>query len=73
VRCSGEWLPLGLALYDTTGLVLTVDALPAEDAETVKEWPEPVAKAVILVSDDVDAFKSVAHLLWRTMLPPPMG
>lgn len=64
VKCSGEWLPLGLAVDDTTGLVLTVDALPAEDAETVKEWLEPVAKAVdarLLVSDDADAFKSVAN------------
>jgi transposase-like protein len=64
VKCSGEWLPLGLAVDDTTGLVLTVDALPAEDADTVKQWLEPVAKAVdarLLVSDDADAFKSVAN------------
>jgi transposase-like protein len=64
VKCSGEWLSLGLAVDDTTGLVLTVDALPAEDAETVKEWLEPVAKAVdarLLVSDDADAFKGVAN------------
>jgi len=64
VKCRGEWLPLGLAVDDTTGLVLSVDALPAEDAETVKEWLEPVAKAVdarLLVSDDADAFKSVAN------------
>jgi transposase-like protein len=64
VKCSGEWLPLGLAVDDTTGLVLTVDALPAEDAETLKEWLDPVAKAVdarLLVSDDADAFKSVAN------------
>jgi hypothetical protein len=64
VKCSGEWLPLGLTVDDTTSLVLTVDALPAEDAETVKEWLDPVAKAVdahLLVSDDADAFKSVAN------------
>lgn len=64
VKCSGQWLPLGLTVDDTSGLVLTVDALPAEDAETVKEWLEPVAKAVnahLLVSDDADAFKSVAN------------
>jgi len=69
VKCHGEWLPLGLAVDDTTGLVLTVDALPAEDAETVKEWLEPVAKAVnarLLVSDDADAFKSVANDLGLT-------
>ena len=64
VKCSGEWLHLGLAVDDTTGLVLTVDELSAEDAETLKEWIEPIAKAVdaeILVSDDADAFKTVAN------------
>lgn len=63
VKCNGEWLPLGLAVDDTTGLVLTVDALSAEDADTLKEWLGPVAEAVeaeLLVSDDADAFKSVA-------------
>ena len=64
VKCHGEWLPLGLAVDDTTGLVLTVDALSAEDADTLKEWLDPVAEAVeaeLLVSDDADAFKSVAE------------
>jgi hypothetical protein len=64
VRCNGEWLPLGLAVDDTTGLVLTVDALSAEDAETLKAWLDPVADAVgarLLVSDDADAFKTVAN------------
>jgi transposase-like protein len=62
VKCNGEWLPLGLTVDDTTGLVLTVDELLAEDAETLKEWIEPIAKAVdakILVSDDADSFKTV--------------
>jgi hypothetical protein len=52
-----------LAVDDTTGLVLTVDELSAEDAETLKEWLEPIVKAVdaeLLVSDDADAFKTVA-------------
>jgi transposase-like protein len=64
VRCNGEWLPLGLAVDDTTGLVLTVDALSAEDAESLKAWLDPVADAVdarLLVSDDADAFKTVAN------------
>jgi transposase-like protein len=64
VKCNGEWLPLGLAVDDTTGLVLTVDALSAEDAKSLKEWLDPVAEAVeakLLVSDDADAFKSVAE------------
>jgi transposase-like protein len=66
VKCNGEWLPLGLAVDDTTGLVLTVDELSAEDAETLKEWLEPIAEAVdakLLVSDDADAFKTVAKEL----------
>jgi len=46
VKCNGEWLHLGLAVDDTTGLVLTIDELPAEDAETLKEWLEPIAKAI---------------------------
>jgi len=66
VKCNGEWLPLGLAVDDTTGLVLTVDELSAEDAETLKEWLEPIAQAVdaqLLVSDDADAFKTTADEL----------
>jgi len=66
VKCFGEWLHLGLAVDDTTGLVLTVDELPAEDAETLKEWLEPVVEAVgaeLLVSDDADALKTVANEL----------
>ena len=63
VRCQGEWLPLGLSVDDTTGVVLTVDRLTAEDAETLKEWLEPIAEAVeaqLLVTDDADSFKTVA-------------
>jgi hypothetical protein len=63
VKCNGEWLHLGLTVDDTTGLVLTVDQLPAEDAETIKAWLEPIAEAVaaqLLISDDSDAFKMVA-------------
>ena len=66
VKCNGEWLHLGLAVDDTTGLVLTVDELSVEDAETLKEWLGPVAEAVeaeLLVSDDADAFKTVADEL----------
>jgi len=66
VRCSGAWLSLGLAVDDTTGLVLTVDALSAEDGESLKKWIEPIAEAVeakLLVSEDADAFKVVANEL----------
>ena len=63
VRCKGEWLPLGLTVDDVEGLVLTVDGLSGEDAETLKAWIEPIAAAVgaqILITDDADAFKQVA-------------
>jgi len=63
VKVNGEWFPLGLTVDDTSGLVLTVDGLPGEDATTLEEWLEPIAEAVgaeILVTDDADAFKTVA-------------
>jgi len=66
VKCSGQWLHLGLAVDDTTGLVLTVDELPAEDAETLKEWLQAVVDVVgaeLLVTDDADALKTVADEL----------
>lgn len=66
VKCKGQWLPLGLTVDDTTGLVLTVDRLTAEDAATLKGWLEPIAAAVeaeLLVTDDADSFKTVADEL----------
>ena len=66
VKCKGEWLPLGLTVDDVEGLVLTVDRLSGEDAQTLKEWIEPIAEAVgaqILITDDADAFKQVADEL----------
>ena len=63
VRVKGEWYPLGLTVDDTTGLVLTVEGLSGEDAVTLEEWMEPIADTVgaeILVTDDADAFKTVA-------------
>ena len=66
VKCNGEWLPLGLTVDDTTGLVLTVDDLSGENAQMLKEWMAPIAQAVeadILVTDDADAFKTVADEL----------
>lgn len=66
VKCNGQWLPLGLSVDDLTGIVLSVDQLPAEDAVTLKAWLEPIAEAVeaeVLVSDDADGFKTVADEL----------
>jgi transposase-like protein len=66
VKCQGEWLLIGLTVDDVEGLVLTVDGLRGEDAETLTEWIEPSAEAVgaqILTTDDADAFKQVADEL----------
>jgi len=63
VKVNGQWLTLGLTVDDLTGLVLTIDDLGGEDAETLREWMTPIADAVeaeILVTDDADALKSVA-------------
>jgi len=68
VRCGGKWLPLGLSVDDTTGLVLTVDGLPGEDTESLRAWLTPIVESVgaqLLVSDDADAFKPVADGLDR--------
>lgn len=66
VKVNGQWLTLGLTVDDLSGLVLTVDGLGGEDAQTLREWMAPVAEAVqaeILVTDDADALKSVADEL----------
>jgi len=66
VQVKGKWFPLGLTVDDTSGLVLTVDALWGEEAVTLQAWLAPIAEAVgaeILVTDDADAFKTVADEL----------
>ena len=63
VRCNGQWLALGLCVDDTNGLVLSVDGLTGEDADTLEAWLKPIVAAVgaeLLISDDADAFKQVA-------------
>jgi len=66
VKVNGQWLTLGLTVDDITGLVLTIDDLSGEDAETLREWLDPITEAVgaeILVTDDADALKSTADEL----------
>jgi hypothetical protein len=63
VKCGGRWLPLGLSVDPLTGLVLSVDRLPNAEAQTLQTWLAPMAQAVgavLLVSDDADAFKTAA-------------
>src|SRR5205823_12711543 len=58
-----EWLPLGISVDPITGLALTIDALAAQDIQTLTAWIEPIAKSVgaeVLVTDDADGFKTVA-------------
>ncbi len=38
VKCKGQWLPLGITADPISGLALTIDALPAQDIKTLKEW-----------------------------------
>ena len=66
VKVNGQWLTLGLTVDDISGLVLTIDELAGEDAETLKEWLAPIAEAVgaqIVVTDDADALKTVVDEL----------
>lgn|SRR5215475_93680 len=66
VKCAGKWLHLGISVDAIAGLTLTIDELDAEDAQTLKEWMDPIAKSVgaeILVTDDADALKTVADSL----------
>jgi len=69
VRCKGKWLPLGISVDAVTGMTLSIDGLPGEDAEQLKAWLEPILDAVdadVLVSDDADAFKIVSDETGRS-------
>lgn len=63
VKCKGKWLPLGITVDAITGMTLSIDTLSGEDAQTLKEWLEPMIEAVdarVLVTDDADALKTAA-------------
>jgi hypothetical protein len=63
VKCKGKWLPIGVTVDAIKGLVLCIDQLAGEDAETLQAWIEPIADQVgaeTLVTDDADAFKEAA-------------
>jgi hypothetical protein len=63
VRCKGKWLPLGISVDATNGVVLSIDKLSGEDAEQLKTWLKPIldtVDAVALVTDDADGFKKVS-------------
>lgn len=61
--CDGKWLRLGISVDAVSGLTLSMDALPGEEAEELKAWLEPILDTVdadVLVSDAADAFKKVS-------------
>lgn len=63
VKCKGKWLPIGVIVDPINGMVLSIDHLSGEDAQTLQEWIEPIAETVgahTLVTDDADAFKQAA-------------
>jgi len=63
VKCNGKWLPIGVIVDPLSGIVLSIDRLSGEDAQTLQGWIAPIADqlgARVLVSDDADAFKQVA-------------
>jgi len=63
VKCKGQWLSLGVTVDAMTGWTLSIDNLSGEDAQTLKEWLEPIVETVqarILVTDDADALKTAA-------------
>ena len=64
VKCKGEWMTLGITVDDIHGIVLSIDQLSGEDAQTLTEWIEPIAETVgayTLVTDDADALKPAAN------------
>jgi hypothetical protein len=63
VKCKGKWLPIGVIVDPINGMVLSIDHLSGEDAQTLQKWIEPIAEVVgahTLVTDDADAFKQAA-------------
>lgn len=69
IRCNGKWIPVGIVVDATNGLVISIDALPGEDTEQLKAWLEPILNAVdadVLVTDDADAFKKISDETGRS-------
>jgi transposase-like protein len=63
IRCNGEWLTLGICVDETNGWVLSIDQLDGADTDTLQNWLQPLIEhfdAQVLVTDDADAFKTVA-------------
>jgi transposase-like protein len=63
LRCSGEQIAIAVAVDGESGVMLDIEILDNEEAETLEAWLQPVLTLVgaeVLTTDDQDAFKSVA-------------
>ena len=63
VRCTGQWLTVGISVDAVRGTVLSLDLLPNGEAATLTAWVQDLASvlgAELLVSDDADGFKAAA-------------
>jgi transposase-like protein len=63
IRCNGKWIPVGIVVDATNGVVISIDKLPGEETEQLKAWLQPIVEAVdaeVLVTDDADAFKIIS-------------
>ena len=69
IRCNGVWIPVGIVVDATNGIVISIDQLPGEETEQLKAWLEPILEAVdadVLVTDDADAFKKISDETGRS-------
>lgn len=69
ILCHGVWIPVGITVDATNGLVITIDALPGQDTAQLKAWLEPILEAVdadVLITDDADAFKTISDETGRS-------
>jgi hypothetical protein len=63
VRCTGQWLTVGVSVDAVAGTVLSLDLLPNGETATLTAWVQDLATALgaeLLVSDDADPFKTAA-------------
>jgi hypothetical protein len=69
IRCQGVWIPVGIVVDATNGIVISIDELPGEETEQLKAWLEPILEAVdadVLVTDDADAFQKISDETGRS-------
>jgi len=63
VECQGEQATIGVAIDIEQGILLNIELLENEEADTIEAWLKPLLGSVgaeVLLSDDQDAFKQSA-------------